>query len=256
MSKCRCSAICKERDYLWFYSVPGGDVILEFCDSRGEQAPREKLVGFRGTMQTGAYQVYLARKRNNPALEGGCLGSRTAAFLPSAGGVVPRSRLVYRKDSRAVSDRTPGADLTPSRAPGGTPTAGAADLGGLAAAGRGTETATFAQKHAGQSRELLREQIPGLDGYLRDGRFQIDNNLVEKAIRPAALGRRRWRFIGHPQAGWRGAVIYSILISCRRRGLYPEEYLSDVLARLPSMKNNQIHELLPGQWKPPSANTS
>ena len=54
----------------------------------------------------------------------------------------------------------------------------------------------------------------------------------------------------------RSAVIYSILISCRRRGLNPEEYLTDVLARLPSMKIHQIHELLPGQWTPPSANTS
>ena len=44
-------------------------------------------------------------------------------------------------------------------------------------------------------------------------------------------------FIGHPQAGWRSAVIYSILISCRRRGLNPDEYLTDVLGRLPSTKD-------------------
>ena len=44
--------------------------------------------------------------------------------------------------------------------------------------------------------------------------------------------------------------------ACWRRGLNPEEYLTDVLARLPSMKIHQIHELLPGQWTPPSANTS
>lgn len=42
----------------------------------------------------------------------------------------------------------------------------------------------------------------------------------------------------------------------RRRGLNPEEYLTDVLACLPSLKIPQIHELLPAQWKPPSANTS
>lgn len=45
-------------------------------------------------------------------------------------------------------------------------------------------------------------------------------------------------------------------ISCRRRDLNPEDYLTDVLARLPSMKIHQIHELLPSQWKPPSANSS
>jgi hypothetical protein len=55
-------------------------------------------------------------------------------------------------------------------------------------------------------------------GYLQDGRSEIDNNLVENDIRPAAVGRKRWLFIGHPQAGWRSAVIYSMLISGSARG--------------------------------------
>jgi transposase len=93
-------------------------------------------------------------------------------------------------------------------------------------------------------------------GYLADGRFEIDNKLVENDIRPTAVGCRRWLFIGHPQAGWRSAVIYSILISCRRRRLNPQEYLRDVLARLPATKIPQIQELLPAHWKPPSGNLS
>ena len=95
-----------------------------------------------------------------------------------------------------------------------------------------------------------------LVGYLQDGRLEIDNNLVENDIRPTAVGRKRWLFIGHPDAGWRSAVIYSILISCRRRGLNPQEYLNDVLARLPSIKITQLQELLPAHWKPPSASGS
>jgi hypothetical protein len=51
-------------------------------------------------------------------------------------------------------------------------------------------------------------------------------------------------------------VIYSILISCRRRGLNPQEYLTDVLARLPSMKITQIRELLPAHWQAATANAS
>ena len=95
-----------------------------------------------------------------------------------------------------------------------------------------------------------------LVGYLKDGRFEIDNNLVENDIRPTAVGRKRWLFIGHPDAGWRSAVIYSILISYRRRGLNPQEYLNDVLPRLPSIKITQLQELLPAHWKPPSASDS
>jgi transposase len=112
------------------------------------------------------------------------------------------------------------------------------------------------QSTLGKAIRYFRNEYHALTGYLRDGRFEIDNNLVENAIRPAAVGRRRWLFIGHPQAGWRSAVIYSILTSCRRRGLNPEGYLADVLRRLPLMKINQIDELLPSQWRPPSANTS
>ena len=70
----------------------------------------------------------------------------------------------------------------------------------------------------GAIRYFLNEYT-ALVGYLRDGRFEIDQNLVENSIRPTAVGRRRWLFLGHPDAGWRSAVIYSILASCRRRGI-------------------------------------
>ena len=119
-----------------------------------------------------------------------------------------------------------------------------------------TATKTLAPEHPGQGGELFSQRIRTVIGYLRDGRFEIDNNLVENSIRPTAVGRRRWLFIGHPQAGWRSAVIYSILLSCRRRGINPQNYLTDVLGRLPSTKITQIQELLPAYWKPPSANTS
>ena len=107
----------------------------------------------------------------------------------------------------------------------------------------------------GKAVNYFLNEYHALVGYLQDGRFEIDNNLIENDIRPTAVGRKRWLFIGHPQAGWRSAVIYSILISCRRRGLNPQEYLTDVLARLPSAKITQIQELLPAHWKPPSAKT-
>jgi transposase len=102
---------------------------------------------------------------------------------------------------------------------------------------------------------FLNEYEP-LVGYLRDGRFEIDTNLVENAIRPTAVGRRRWLFIGHPDAGWRSAVVYSLIASCRRRGINPQEYLADVLARLPSTKITEINSLVPANWTPHRNNTS
>jgi hypothetical protein len=62
--------------------------------------------------------------------------------------------------------------------------------------------------------------------------------------------RKRWLFIGQPDAGWRSVVIYTIIQSCRRREINPQEYLTDMLRRLPAIKNHEVKELRPGRWKP------
>src|ERR1043166_8113045 len=72
---------------------------------------------------------------------------------------------------------------------------------------------------------------------------------IKNAIRPSAVGKKNWLFIGHPEAGWRSAVIYSVIVSCRRRGIDPWEYLREVLQRLPAMKQSEISSVLPARWK-------
>ena len=67
--------------YLWFFSLPRGDVILEFSRSRGQQVVRERLEGFQGTIQTDAYEVYSALERKNTAIErSGCLAHARRRF--------------------------------------------------------------------------------------------------------------------------------------------------------------------------------
>ena len=90
------------------------------------------------------------------------------------------------------------------------------------------------------------DQWPALGRFLSDGRIEIDNNLVENAIRPTAIGKKNWLFIGAADAGQRGAVLYTIVESCRRRGLDPLACLRDVLTRLPGMTTGQIHKVTPG----------
>ncbi len=81
--------------------------------------------------------------------------------------------------------------------------------------------------------------------YLDDGRLEIDNNLIENAIRPTAIGKKNWLFIGDAQAGQRSAILYTIVESCRRHSIDPQAYLRDVLSRLPSMTHWQINEVTP-----------
>ncbi len=89
---------------------------------------------------------------------------------------------------------------------------------------------------------------PMLGVYLEDGRVEIDNNLVENAIRPTAIGKKNWLFVGEANAGQRSAIIYSIIESCRRRGIDPHAYLRDVLTRLPHLTNRQIKDITPEAW--------
>lgn len=91
-------------------------------------------------------------------------------------------------------------------------------------------------------------QLPAMETYLHDGRVEIDNNLIENAIRPSAVGKKNWLFVGGPEAGDRSAVIYSLLISARAHGVDPEAYLRDVIEKLPGRKAGDIDDLLPGVW--------
>ena len=89
-----------------------------------------------------------------------------------------------------------------------------------------------------------------LTRFLDDGQLPIDNNLIENAIRPIALGRSNWLFAGSLRAGKRSAAIMSLIQSAKMNGHDPYLYLKDVLERLPTHKNHLIHELLPHRWQP------
>ena len=99
---------------------------------------------------------------------------------------------------------------------------------------------------------LLRRK-PAFTAYLYDGRFPIDNNPVENAIRPIAVGRKNWLFAGSLLAGQRAANIMSLIQTAKANGHDPFAYLRDVLTRLPTQLNSRIGELLPHTWQPTTA---
>lgn len=85
---------------------------------------------------------------------------------------------------------------------------------------------------------------------LEHGESEIDNNLIENAIRPSAVGKKNFLFIGSPEAGQRSAVIYSIIVSCERHGIDPLAYMTDALEKIPTMSNQDDYSaLLPSNWK-------
>ena len=244
--------------YLWFYSVPGQDVILEFSRSRGQEVPRRRLQGFQGTIQTDAYEVYSALERRYSALlrRIGCLAHARRRFyqalqesFPKALWFILQIRELYRIEDQVRSLAPENRyQIREEQAP--------TIWKALKQRAEELQSKLLPKSTLGQAVNYFLNDYEALLGYLENGRFEIDNNLVENDIRPTAVGRKRWLFIGHPQAGWRSAVIYSMLISAWRRGLNPQHYLTDILGRLPSTKITEINQLLPGCWQPSSANTS
>ena len=91
---------------------------------------------------------------------------------------------------------------------------------------------------------------PALIRYADDGRYPIDNNPIENAIRPIALGRKNWLFAGSETAGKRAAAIMSLLATAKANGHEPHAWLTDVLTRLPSTLDRDIDSLLPHRWIP------
>ena len=237
--------------YLWFYSRPEGYVFLEFHQSRGRDGPRERRRGFRGTLQTDGDELYDALRRERPRTlkRIGCTAHARRRFykalLESCSEslwFIGQMRQLYPLE-RELKDGTP-----PERRRGRLAKAPAIwrAMKRRAQVLR-ADPRVLPQSSLGKAVNYFLNQYTALVGYLRDGRFKIDSNLVENDVRPSAVGKRRWLFIGHPDAGWRSAVIYTLIQSCRRYGINPQEYLTDVLQRLPSMTSSQVRELLPAK---------
>ena len=95
-----------------------------------------------------------------------------------------------------------------------------------------------------------------LTRHLHDGAVALDNNHLERQIKPWAMGRRAWMFVGSELAGQRAAIVMSLVQSARMNGHDPWAYLRDVLHRLPTQLSSRIEELLPHRWQPASNATS
>jgi transposase len=90
---------------------------------------------------------------------------------------------------------------------------------------------------------------PGLTRFIEDGRIEIDNNAVERAIRPIALNRKNALFAGSDEGGEHWAILASLIETCKLNGINPQAYLGDVLERVAAGHPiNKLAELLPWTW--------
>lgn len=103
----------------------------------------------------------------------------------------------------------------------------------------------------GDAIEYTYSLLPRLSRYVNDGRINIDNNLIENAIRPLALGRKNYLFCGNDASAYRAAIVYSLISTCKAADVDPRTWMEDVLRKIPYYQRDQrdLAELLPFNWK-------
>ena len=99
-------------------------------------------------------------------------------------------------------------------------------------------------------RALVYTLLPRLSRYVLDGRYNIDNNGVENAIRPLAIGRKNYLFCGNHDAAVRAAIVYSLFSSCKAHDVDVRSWLEETLRRIPTEKNVDSYYLATGRYYP------
>jgi transposase len=244
-----------KQGYFWTCSRPGGDVVFRWETSRGA-ACLERVIPatFAGVLQCDGYPGYraFANQRHGQIQLTGCWAHVRRKFYEAleqsprtAAWFLGQIQQLYAVEA-ALRKRKAGPRLRAvARAHQSKPVALRIEraLVRLKSSHR-----HLPQSLLGQAIDYALGQWTTLTACFDDGRLEIDNNLVKNAIRPTAVGKKNWLFVGEAGAGQRGAIIYSLIESCRRRGIDPYVYLRDVLTRLPHMTNHQIPDVTPEAW--------
>jgi hypothetical protein len=241
--------------YLWTCKAPQGDVAFHWTITRAAKC-LEKIIpaDFHGTLQCDGYEAYdcLAKSRGGKIVLAGCLAHVRRKFYEAretapkvAGWFLRHFQNLYELEARLRQSRAGPRRRAAERASLSRPV--------LARLHRALIRLHIIRRYLPQS--LMGKAIAyalgqwsSLQLFLDDGRLEIDNNLVENAIRPTAVGKKNWLFIGEAQAGERGAIIYTVIEACRRQNIDPFVYLRDVFTRLPAMTNWQVKDITPEAW--------
>lgn len=239
------------KGYLWVYINREGQCVYEWHMGRSAKCAEGMLTGYRGLLQSDAYAVYETLSRKEGFLLVGCMAHARRKFheawrdydeLP-AGWYILQIAELYKVERELKKD--PSLDLCAERLVRSLPILNKIqerlkiDIQTL---DEGSKTYEAVKYALGHWIKLCRY------AYYADA--CIDNNAAEQAIRPTKLGMKNWLFVGHPQAGQRAAIIYTIVQNCKNHGIDPQAYMIDVLERLPKMNNDpeQIRQLQPKFW--------
>lgn len=255
-----------KRNYMWVYTGPSKEnkkfpiVIYDFAEGRGSEYPEAFLKDFKGYLQADAYSSY------NPLYE--CLeGSDLAQCIEVACWAHVRRKFVealkanpnsiakevlemigelYKQEEEFREKKLNAEKIAQRRQEFSKP-----QLEKIYTWLTTYEPQVAPKSLLGQAISYALSNWQALTVYTQDGRLEIDNNRSERCIKGVVLGRKNYMFMGSVQGGNSAATIYSLIETCKQNGVDSLAYLADVLARIPTHPNKQLHELLPYHWKPP-----
>jgi transposase len=241
--------------YLWVLSRPGGDVVFDWRLSRRHGELTNLLTdNYQGILQSDGYEAYARYVEDHPGVVwAACWAHARRKWFEAQAGDPKAVRVALRLIARLyrLEREWDEQGVTPLERARLRTSGFARSLKWLRSLALRLRERALPRSLLGKASGYLLGHWEPLTTHLRHGETKLDTNVVENAIRPSAIGKKNWMFIGHPDAGQRSAIIYSIVVSCQRHGKDPLAYLRDVLARLPAMTNqDDLAPLLPVNWQP------
>jgi len=243
--------------YFWVYRGFTGDVIFDWQTSREHHHASDWLgPDYEGILQSDGYQAYenycrSQRLRGKPVIRAACLAHIRRKFENARAERPEAIDWILRIIARLYMLETPMREFKADaavrfrvRQNRSRPLIRLLEK----AFKHLINTRIRPKSGLGQALQYALSQWPAMQTFLEDGRVEIDNNATENDIRPSAVGKKNWLFVGSPDAGKRSAVMYTLLISARNHGVDPQAYLQDVIERLPSARLGELDALLPANW--------
>lgn len=235
------------RGYHWVYHAPLKRLVLfDYREGRGREGPEELLDGFIGCVQSDGYAVYEQLKRKEITLLN-CMAHGRRKFDEAKDNDFARASYVLTEMQKAYAIEREAREQGLSheqrlrlRQEKSVPVLTALKIWMIE-----NYKAVVPKSPIGQALHYCLERWDKLMLYTTNGMLEIDNNLVENAIRPVAVGRKNYLFAGSHNGAQRAAMLYSFLGTCKINNINPFEWLRSTLDQIPNYPINRIAELLP-----------
>ena len=242
--------------YLWVVrSVTNNTMFFHYDKgSRAQKVVLELLANYKGAVQTDGYEAYSIYENKKSVLLLGCWAHARRKFTESlkedptgAEYALEQIGMLYRVETIATDQGMNDEQRAELRKRLAYPILCAFEKWIVK-----YYPTTLPKGRMNRALSYTYSLFHRLSRYHLDGRYLLDNNLVENAIRPLALGRHNYMFCGNHDAAENAAIMYSLFGCCKASDVNPREWLTDVLTRIPTYNNDyslDLDDLLPHNWK-------